>query len=76
MKSLLDSYRANADAARAEASSSTLPNVRERAARAAARWEDMAKILERAEAARRARAALIETGTIRTEAVKEDDHDD
>ena len=46
MSILLDSYRRNAEAARIEAERATLPNVRARAAEAAARWSEMADRLE------------------------------
>ena len=41
MSALLDSFRKNAEAAHAEAQTASLANVRERAARAAAVWEEM-----------------------------------
>ena len=46
MSLLLDSYRRNAQAARIEAERSSLPNVRERATKAAATWTEMAERLE------------------------------
>ena len=54
MSLLLDSLRKNAVAAQLEATNSTLPKVRERAARSAATWEAMADRLERVEAMKRA----------------------
>ena len=55
MSLLLDSFRKNAKAAQAEASDSTLPQVRDRAARAAARWQEMVDRQERIEAMQRDR---------------------
>ena len=55
MTLLLDSFRKNAAAAHAEASSAALPQVRDRAARAAARWDEMAARQERMEAMQRDR---------------------
>jgi hypothetical protein len=46
MSLLLDSYRRNAEAARAEAERAILPNVRARAVEVAARWTQMAEELE------------------------------
>ena len=65
MSYILDSYRRNAQAARIEAERASLPNVRARAAEAAARWSEMADRLEwveeqgrhRIETAAHARAA-------------------
>ena len=51
----LDSLRKNATAARAEASSSTLPQVRDRAERSAERWDEMAARQERVEEMQRDR---------------------
>ena len=53
MSQLLDSYRKNAEAARAQADATNLPNARERAVRSAKRWEEMADNLERVEAMKR-----------------------
>jgi hypothetical protein len=50
---LLDSYRRNFEAARLEAEQSSLPNVRNRAARAAESWKAMAERLEQVEANKR-----------------------
>jgi hypothetical protein len=50
---LLDSYHRNFEAARSEAEKSALPNVRERAFRAAETWRAMAERLERVEAQKR-----------------------
>ena len=61
MSNLLESYRRNAASAYVEAERSTLPNVRARAAEAAARWLEMADRLEWVE----------EQGRIRIEAVAE-----
>ena len=66
MSYLLESYRRNAASAHAEAERSILPNVRARAAEAAARWSEMADRLEwveeqgrnRLEATARARKAV------------------
>ena len=55
MQSLLDSFRRNAEAAQAEAASSLLPNVRDRAARAAAVWETMIERHEAMEERQRAK---------------------
>ena len=49
MSQLLDSYRRNAEEARAEAERATLPNVRARALEASVRWTEMAERLERVE---------------------------
>jgi hypothetical protein len=65
MSFLLNSYRRNAEKARAEAATASLPNVRARAAQAAIKWQDMADNLEwveeqgrhRIETAAQARAA-------------------
>ena len=65
MSFLLNSYRRNADAARVQAATASLPNVRARAAQAAIKWQDMADNLEwveeqgrhRIETAAQARAA-------------------
>ena len=65
MSFLLNSYRRNAEKARAEAATANLPNVRARAAQAAIKWQDMADNLEwveeqgriRIETAAQARAA-------------------
>ena len=46
MSYLLESYRRNAASANAEAERSDLPNVRARAAEAAARWTEMADRVE------------------------------
>lgn len=46
MSFLLNSYRRNADAARVQAATAILPNVRARAAQAAIKWQDMADKLE------------------------------
>jgi hypothetical protein len=46
MSYLLESYRRNAASAHVEAERSILPNVRTRAAEAAARWSEMADRLE------------------------------
>jgi len=46
MSLLLDSYRRNAEAARAEAEQTALPKVRARALEASARWTEMAERLE------------------------------
>ena len=46
MSYLLESYRRNAASAHVEAERSILPNVRARAAEAAARWLEMADRLE------------------------------
>ena len=46
MSFLLNSYRRNADAARVQAATAILPNVRARAAQAAIKWQDMANKLE------------------------------
>lgn len=46
MSFLLNSYRRNADAARFQAATAILPNVRARAAQAAIKWQDMADKLE------------------------------
>ena len=46
MSYLLESYRRNAASAQVEAERSILPNVRARAAEAAARWSEMADRLE------------------------------
>ena len=56
MSLLLDSYRKNAQAARAEAERSTLPNVRTRAIDVAARWTEMADQLAWTEREGRLRA--------------------
>ena len=56
MHLLLDSIRRNAEAAQAEATSSPLPNVRDRAARAAAVWETMIERHEAMEARQRAKS--------------------
>lgn len=53
MSLLLDSYRKNAEAARAEAEAANLPNIRERSVRSAERWEEIAAKLERVEAMKR-----------------------
>ena len=53
MSLLLDSYRRNFEAARLEAQQSVLPNVRNRAARAAEAWKDMAERLAWVEAHKR-----------------------
>jgi hypothetical protein len=53
MSQLLDSYRRNFEAARLEADRSVLPNVRERASRAAETWKAMAERLEWVEAHKR-----------------------
>ena len=58
MSLLLDSYRRNAEAARAEAERAALPNIRARAVEVAARWTEMADQLEWVE----------EQGRVRTEA--------
>ena len=55
MSQLLDSYRKHAEDAHAEAVASTLPQVRDRAARAAARWDEMVARQERIEAMQRDR---------------------
>ena len=55
MSLLLDSFRKNAAAAHAEASSAILPQVRDRAARAAARWDEMTERQERMEEMQRER---------------------
>lgn len=65
MSFLLNSYRRNADAARVQAATASLPNVRARAAQAAIRWHDLADKLDwveeqgriRIEAASKARGA-------------------
>ena len=49
MSNQLDSFRYNAAAARTEAETATLPNVRAKAAEAALRWSELAKRLERVE---------------------------
>lgn len=49
MSHSLDSYRKNAEAARLEAETTVLPNVRARAVEAAAKWTEMADRLERVE---------------------------
>ena len=49
----LDSCRKNFEAARLEAEQASLPNVRDRAARAAEAWKAMAERLEQSEAQRR-----------------------
>jgi hypothetical protein len=56
MSFLLDTYRKNAEAARAEAERSTLPNLRARAIEVAARWTEMADQLASAERQGRLRA--------------------
>lgn len=61
MSYLLESYRRNAASAQVEAQRSILPNVRARAAEAAARWSEMADRLEWVE----------EQGRIRIEAAAE-----
>jgi hypothetical protein len=53
MSYLLDSYRRNFEAVLLEAEQSALPNVRNRAARAAATWKAMADHLERVESQKR-----------------------
>jgi hypothetical protein len=53
MSLLLDTYRKNFEAARREAEQAALPNVRERAARAAAAWKVMTERLEWVEAHKR-----------------------
>ncbi len=53
MSQLLDLYRRNAEAARLEAERSMLPNVRERAAKAAETWSAMAERLDHVEAHKR-----------------------
>ena len=53
MSWLLDSYLRNLEAARLEAERSALPNVRDRATRAAEAWKAMADRLERLEANKR-----------------------
>jgi hypothetical protein len=53
MSQLLDSYRRNFEAATLQAEQATLPNVRDRAARAAESWKVMAERLERVEAQKR-----------------------
>ena len=53
MPLLLDSYRKNADVARAQAEATDLPNVREQSVRSAERWEEIAAKLERVEAMKR-----------------------
>ena len=66
MSYLLESYRRNAASAQVEAERSILPNVRARAAEAAARWSEMADRLEwveeqgrvRIDAANKARSAV------------------
>ena len=55
MSHLLDSYRRNAESARLEAERTTLPNVRERAAKAEATWTDLANRLQKVEDNQRAR---------------------
>ena len=59
MSSLLDSYRRNAEAARTEADSATLPNVRHRADAAATIWSDLAERLEWVKDQQRARIAQV-----------------
>ena len=53
MSSLLDSYRKNAEADRAQAEASDLPNINERSTRSADRWDDMVERLQRVEAMKR-----------------------
>lgn len=55
MSKLLDSIRKNAEAAYAEAQAATLPQVRDRATRAASRWNEMADRQERVEEMQRDR---------------------
>jgi hypothetical protein len=54
MSHQLDSYRRNFESAGLKAEQSTLPNVRERAARAAETWRVMAERLEVIDAHKRA----------------------
>ena len=59
MSLLLDNYRKNAEAARVEAERATLPNVRARAAAVAARWTEMAQVLQGVEAKGRIRLGAV-----------------
>ena len=63
MTYLLDSYRTNAKAARAEAERTTLPNVRQRAIDSAEVWERLAERLAAAEIRQRERDAVIIHGS-------------
>ena len=56
MSHLLESYRRNAEGARLEAERSALPNVRERAIKAAVTWTDLADRLQWVEDQQRARS--------------------
>ena len=53
MSLLLDTYRKNAEADRAQAEASDLPNIRERLTRSAERWDEMVAKLERVEGMKR-----------------------
>jgi hypothetical protein len=59
MSYLLESYRTNALAARAEAEQATLPNVRQRAIESAEVWERLAERLAWVETRQRERDATV-----------------
>lgn len=54
MTVLLDAYRKNAEADRARAEASDLPNIKERSTRSAERWDEMIAKLEQVEGMKRA----------------------